>query len=197
MAAVSRLASALIIVAVSTVGFAAAEDICEGCWEVGGRGGVLLPGQDTGLNPSAGFGGFGSFHFRPFWAVEFGLDRHPGSVKDGPDETVTLLMIRGAFTFRSSRDQRTRPFMTGGLGLAFDQIGTSERTITTPAGRVSARSNADSSTGVAYEISAGALTWLRGRLWLRYEGQWVTWSTFGIDQEGFRILGSLTWRMGR
>lgn len=197
VAGASRLAAVLLAILLLSGGSSLAEDICEGCWELGGRGSVLLPGSDTGLEPVVGLGGFGSFHFRPYWSVEFSLDRHPGAIEDGPDETLTLFSVRGAYTLRSARDQRHRPFIYLGVGIAADQIGTIERTISTPAGPVTARTDPDSDTGVAYLLGGGGLSHLKGRLWLRYEGQWLTWSTFGLQQDGVRLMATLTWRMGR
>lgn len=179
------------------MGAVRAAEICERCWELGGRAGALFPSEESGLDPSAGLGAFGAFHFRPYWAVEFGLDRHPGRIKDGPDETLTFFMIRGAFTFRAAREQRTRPFVFMAAGLAYDQVGTQERSISSTVGRLRVRTKPDSEAGIAYSLGAGGLTNLRGRLWVRYEAQWITWSTFGLEQTGLRALGTLTWRLGR
>lgn len=192
-----RRAAAALLAAACSLGAIQAADICEGCWEIGGRAGAMIPSAETGMDPSLGIGAFGAFHFRPYWAVEFGLDRHPGRIENGPDETVTFFTVRGAFTFRAVRERRTRPYIFMGMGLGYDQVGTSERSVATPFGRVTARTRPDSDAGLAYVLGAGALTHLKGRLWLRYEGQWITWSTFGLGQDGLRALGTLTWRLGR
>jgi hypothetical protein len=187
----------LLTAAISATGTTYGAELCEACWEVGGRAGVMAPSEDAGLGTTPGVGAFGLFHFRRFWSVQFGLDRHPGAIDQGPDETLTFFLVRGAFTFRAERDQRTRPFAFFGAGLVFDHVGTDEREITTPAGSIRARSDPDSDTGPAYIFGVGGVTSLKERTWLRYEAQWITWSTFGIGQEGFRVLAALTWRLGR
>ncbi len=175
-----------------------AAEICEGCWEVGGRGAFLLPGDEGGLEPTWGAGAFGAFHFRPFWSVGLALDRYPGSIEDGPDETLTMFMVRGTFTFRAERDQRTRPYGFFGAGVAFDQVGSDERVISLPGGgAISSRSKPDSDAGVAYAFGLGGHTSLTDRTWLRFEGQWTTWSTFGIAPDALRIVVTWTRRLGR
>jgi hypothetical protein len=190
------LAAALAAAALSIVPVRAAE-ICEGCWEVGGRGAALIPGDEGGLEPTWGVGAFATFHFRPYWSAGFSLDRYPGSIEDGPDETLTLLMVRGALTFRAEREQRTRPYGFFGAGVAYDHVAAEEVTIATQTGPVSARTQPDSDTGVAYCLGAGGHTALGSRTWLRYEGQWTSWSTFGIAPDALRLVVTLTRRLGR
>ncbi len=196
MAGARWLAAALLAVS-TAIPFASGAEICEGCWEVGGSTAYLLPGDEGGLEPTWGAGAFGAFHFRPYWSVGFGLDRYPGSIENGPDETLTFLTVRGTLTFRSERDQRTRPYGFFGAGVAFDQVGTDEAVISTQTGPISARSEADSDVGVAYALGVGGHMSLGKRSWLRFEGQYTTWSTFGIAPDAFRFIIAWTRRLGR
>ncbi|HXI03489.1 MAG TPA: hypothetical protein VNI57_09970 [Candidatus Saccharimonadales bacterium] len=197
MAAAGRRLAAVLLTACGFVSLLPAADLCEGCWELGGRGSLLLPGGGSGLKTTEGIGAFAAFRFRPYWAIHFGLDRLPGSVEDGPDETLTLLMVRGAYTFRSSRDQRTRPFGYFGAGLIQDQVRPQSRSVATAVGRVTVRSGPDSDSGIVYTLGGGSLTSFGTRTWLRLEGQWITWATFGIGENSFRILATLSFRVGR
>jgi hypothetical protein len=91
------------------VGSAPAAEICEGCWEIGGRAGYLATSDDVGAESSALLGATGRFHFRPYWSLEFALDLFSGETPSGPDETLTFLTVSGAYTVRAAREQRTRP----------------------------------------------------------------------------------------
>lgn len=197
MAAAGKRLAAVLLTACGFISLLPAADLCEGCWEIGGRGSVLLPGSGSGMKTTGGVGAFAAFRFRPFWAVHIGLDRLPGSIKDGPKETLTLLTVRGAYTFRSSRDQRTRPFMSFGSGLIYDQVRPETRSLATQLGRVTVRSGPDSDTGLVYTLGGGSLTSFGTRTWLRLEGEWISWSTFGIGESRFRILGTISFRVGR
>ncbi len=179
------------------VGSAPAADICEGCWEVGGRGGYLATSDDVGADSSALLGAAGQFHFRPYWSLAFALDLFPGEIPGGADETLTFLILSGAYTFRAAREQRTRPYGLVGAGLAYDRISSSTARIMTPSGPVTARSESASEAGFAYVLGGGGLSTLTERTWLRYEARWIQWSSFGIRQQAVALNVGLSVRLGR
>ncbi len=175
---------------------APAAELCEGCWEVGVRGGYLVPSTSAGTEAGFHAGVAGSFRFRPFWSVEFSLDRHAGSIEDGPEETFTFAAAAFTYTFRSTREQRTRPYALFSAGLIHDAVGPRATSAPTSSGPVAARSSPASDTGLVYGVGAGALTSLTGRIFLRYEVRWLSWSSFGIGQDAADALVAITLRLG-
>lgn len=173
---------------------ASAADLCEGCWELGGRGDWMSPSSSAGVDPSLGLGVSGLFRFRPYWALEFGYDRHPGSIPDGPDETLSFFTVTGMITFRSARDQRVRPYAFFGGGFAFDQIASSEVRISSAGRSITARSEPAGDNSLAYAIGGGAISSLTERTWLRLEARWLQWSSFGVSQDSLQISAGLWYR---
>jgi opacity protein-like surface antigen len=191
----SSSAAAVLLICLAGLGSAAGAEMCEDCWEIGGRGIFLHPSSDAGTDPTFGIGVNGLYRFRPYWSVEVAYDRHPGSIPDGPDETVTFLTVTGSFTFQAAKDLRTRAYLLLGAGLAHDHVSSFETRVTTPSGVVRASSDAASDNGTAYVLGAGGLTSLKKKLWLRYEARWVQWSTFDIDQGALQIMVGVTYKI--
>jgi len=184
----------VLLLAIAAAAPTTAADLCEGCWELGGRGAWLTPSSSAGVDPSAGLGFSGVFRFRPYWALEFSYDRHPGSIPDGPDETLSFFTVSGMITFRSAREQKTRPYASFGGGFAFDQIGSERTRITTSGRTVTARSTPAGDNSLVYSIGGGALTSLTEHTWLRLEARWLQWSSFGISQSSPQIAAGIWYR---
>jgi len=168
--------------------------MCEGCWEVGGRGAWLSPSETAGADPSLGMGLSGLFRFRPSWAVELAYDRHPGSIPDGPNETFSFLTVTGHITFRSAREQRTRPYLLIGAGFAFDHISSGSVDVSLPGGAVTAHGEPASDHGLAYSLGGGSVTSLSNQIWLRLEAKWLRWSSYGLDQDSIQVAAGLWYR---
>jgi len=188
----SSLVAAVILAAWAATGTSAAKDLCEGCWEVGGRGAYLLTSGDTGSDPTAAFGVEGAFRFKPFWSVRFSLDRARTRVPDGADETLHFLMLAFEYTLRAERDQRTRPIILFTAGFGFDHVSADSAS----AGRVVGRSEPEGDHGLTYGVGAGALTTLTDRLYLRYEARYVKWSSFGAVSKANEIVLALNYKFG-
>jgi hypothetical protein len=178
-------------------GPAAAADLCEGCWELAGRASWIEPGSEAGARAAAGPGILGGFRFRPFWSVDFAIDRHATQVPDGPDETLTTISSSFTYTFRSGREQRTRPLVHLTLGLVRDAVASRRTTIPSGSGRLPASSGPDADGGVLYAFGGGALTHLTSRTFLRYDARFVRYSTFGATREAIQISVGAGARLGR
>jgi hypothetical protein len=181
----------------AATGAAPASDLCEGCWELGGRVPYVITRGDAGTESAPGLGAVGSFRFKPFWSVGFAFDRLPTKISDGPDETISFLTISFEYTFRSTRNQATRPVLFLTSGFAYDHISPGSVTVPTTAGPVTATSLPENSHGLLLGAGAGGLTTLSDRLYLRYEGRLVKWSTFGVTSRTTQILVGLAYRFGR
>lgn len=127
----------------------------------------------------------------------FALDHHPTRIVDGPDVSFTLLTAAFEYTFRSARDQRTRPFGYLLLGAAREAIDadTASAPISGP-GSVTAHSSSVLDHSVVYGIGAGGLSSMGKRYWLRYEARLLQWSTFGESQTAVELLVGLAFRTG-
>lgn len=194
----SRFAAAALLALSAGAGASRGADLCEGCWEIGGRAAYIFPSKESGSEPAAGAGAVGSFRFKPFWSVGLTLDRVPTRITDGPDETLSFLSVSFEYTFRANRDQKSRPYVAFAAGFAFDQVasagGTASSNLTGP---VSGRSRPASDHGIMFGVVAGGLTGLTDRLYLRYEGRLLEWSSFGVGSHGSEILVGLVYRLGR
>jgi hypothetical protein len=129
--------------------------------------------------------------------VGFALDAIPTRIKNGPDESLHFLTLSFEYTMRATREQRSRPFLDFIAGLAFDHassISTKIAGITPP---LTAHSLPESDHGAVYGIGFGGLTTLTDRLYLRYEGRLMKWSSFGIASSSNEILAGLTLKLGR
>ena len=188
----SSLGAILLLAALTGTGTPSAAELCEGCWETGGRVSYLAPSSDSGTNAAAGVGAQAGFRFKPFWSVHFALDRTPSRISDGPDEALTLLSIAFEYTFRASREQRTRPFMGFVAGFTFDQVASG----VAPGGSTSVRSSPASDNSLMYGLAAGGLTTLSDRVYLRYEGRLLKWSTFGIGTHASDLLVGIVVKLG-
>ncbi|MBI3448551.1 MAG: outer membrane beta-barrel protein [Acidobacteria bacterium] len=189
----SSFVAAAILAACAATGATPAGDLCEGCWEAGGRGTYLLTSGDTGSDPAPAFGVEGAFRFKPFWSVRFALDRAQTRVPDGADETLHFLTIAFEYTLRAEREQRTRPVILFVAGFGFDHVSAD----TASAGPVVGRSEPGGDHGLTYGLGAGALTTLTDRLYLRYEGRCVRWSSFGAVSKANEILVALDFKFGQ
>lgn len=175
-------------------------ELCEGCWEVGGRLGWLEPSSSSGMDSSLALGGTAAFRFRPFWSVLFALDHHPTRLVDGPHDSFTLVTAAFEYTFRAARDQRTRPFGYFALGAAREAIDadTASAPTSDPGSPESVQSHSSSvlDHSVVYGVGAGAVTSMGKRHWLRYEVRLLQWGTFGESQSAAELLVGMVFRTG-
>jgi len=137
------------------------------------------------------------FRFRPFWSVAFTFDTIPTKISKGPDESLRFLSISFEYTMRANREQRSRPFVAFTTGLVFDHVSTGSAGVGKITPPVTARSLPQGDHGVSYGIALGGVTTLTDRLYLRYEGRLLKWSTFGIASSSNEILAGLTLKLGR
>jgi len=190
-----RLGAALVLAA--AVGLTPAAELCEGCWEFGGRGAWLSPSSEAGTEPAAGAGAFAAFRFRPFWSVEFSLDAHPTKIGDGADETLAFLSLALEYTFRAAREQRTRPYLFFTMGMMRESVQSDERSVRTAgSGMILVRSEAAEDNSFTWGLGGGGLTSFGKRSWLRYEARLTRWATFGIGQQGWDFLVGVGFTLG-
>jgi outer membrane protein with beta-barrel domain len=164
---------------------------------MGGRAAYFSPSGASGMDASAGLGFYGSFRFRPFWSVELGFDRTASQITNGPNETLEAFTAAFEYTFRSDRQQRTRPYMFFGGGLFHDGVSTGRASLRVGGRTIAATSTPESDTTLGYALGVGGLTQLTERAALRYEIRLLTWSTFGSSQSAADFVVGMGFRLGR
>jgi len=191
----SRVA-ALLLAALAGTGIIRGADLCEGCWEVGGRANFFVPRSSSGTEAGLGVGAQAGYRFKPFWSAVFSLDRTPTRITDGPDETISFLTLALEYTFRSQREKTTRPFLSFVTGFAFDHVAGEDVTARTVSGPVTTRTSGASDHGLLFGIATGGFTTLTPRLYLRYEVRFQNWSAFGSSEHTKDLLVGLVYRLG-
>jgi hypothetical protein len=129
--------------------------------------------------------------------VGFALEAIPTRIKNGPDESLHFLTLTFEYTMRATREQRSRPFLDFIAGLAFDHVSSISTRVAGITPPLTAHSLPESDHGAVYGIGIGGLTTLTDRLYLRYEGRLMKWSSFGIASSSNEILAGLTLKLGR